>query len=43
MKHLAAMNVVGENGADTYVPTRLSDSLAEQKYRDGIIYTYAVF
>lgn len=39
MKHLAAMNVVGEHGADTYVPTALTDSLAQEKYRDGIIYT----
>ncbi|KAI1330330.1 putative O-methyltransferase [Xylariaceae sp. FL0255] len=42
MKHLAAMNVVGEKGADTYVATSLSNSLTEPKYRDGIIYTYDV-
>ncbi|KAI1085383.1 putative O-methyltransferase [Whalleya microplaca] len=35
MKHLAAMNIVGENGPDTYVGTRLSNAFTEPKYRDG--------
>ncbi|ROV89114.1 hypothetical protein VMCG_09860 [Cytospora schulzeri] len=44
MKHLVAMNIVGEvpDGTDSYMPTPLSNSLTEQKYRDGIIYTYDV-
>lgn len=42
MKHLAAMNIVGEapGSTDGYTATPLSNSLTEQKYRDGIIYTY---
>ncbi|KAI1416455.1 putative O-methyltransferase [Hypoxylon sp. FL1857] len=39
LKHLAAMNVVAESGADKYVGTRLSN---EPRFRDGIIYTYDV-
>ncbi|KAI1453937.1 putative O-methyltransferase [Annulohypoxylon moriforme] len=42
LKHLAAMNVVAESGADKYVATRLSDAFTEPRYRDGIIYTYDV-
>ncbi|KAI0852445.1 putative O-methyltransferase [Daldinia vernicosa] len=42
LKHLAAMNVVAETGADKYVGTPLSNALTEPKYRDGIIYTYDV-
>lgn len=42
MKHLAATDVVHEVGPDTYAPTSLSNSLTEQKYRDGIVYTYDV-
>ncbi|VUC38168.1 unnamed protein product [Clonostachys rosea] len=41
-KHLVAMNVVAENGVDTYVATGLSNALTDPKYRDGIIYTYDV-
>ena len=40
-KHLAAMNIIGENDQG-YVPTPLSNALTEPKYRDGIIYTYDV-
>lgn len=42
MKHLAAMNIVGEasGSIDGYTPTPLSNSLTEEKYRNGIIYTY---
>jgi hypothetical protein len=40
MKHLAAMGIVGEKGADTYVVTPLAEALTEEKYRDGIIHTY---
>ena len=40
MKHLAAMNIVGEKGADEYVSTPLSDALIIPKYRDGVIYKY---
>lgn len=39
MKHLAAMNIVGETGPGVYVSTPLSDAFTEPKYRDGIIYT----
>lgn len=39
MKHIAAMNVVSEIGADNYTATPLSNALTEPKYRDGIIYT----
>ena len=39
MKHLVAMNVVGESGVDTYVAAPLTVALTEQGYRDGIIYT----
>ncbi|CAG9998520.1 unnamed protein product [Clonostachys byssicola] len=42
MRHLAAMNIVAENGVDTYVATGLSNALTDPKYRDGIIYTYDV-
>ncbi|CAH0043780.1 unnamed protein product [Clonostachys solani] len=42
MRHLAAMNIVAENGTDTYVATGLSNALTDPKYRDGIIYTYDV-
>ncbi|KAK7734306.1 hypothetical protein SLS53_007956 [Cytospora paraplurivora] len=44
MKHLAAMNIVGESpdSTDGYTPTPLSNSLTEEKYRNGIIYTYDV-
>ncbi|KAI1482509.1 putative O-methyltransferase [Daldinia eschscholtzii] len=42
LKHLAAMNIVAETGADKYVGTPLSNALTEPKYRDGIIYTYDV-
>jgi hypothetical protein len=40
MRHLAAMNIVAENGVDTYVATGLSNALTDPKYRDGIVYTY---
>ena len=36
------MNIIAENGADSYVPTPLSNAFTEQKYNDGIIYTYDV-
>ncbi|KAI1099214.1 putative O-methyltransferase [Jackrogersella minutella] len=42
LKHLVAMNIVAEGGADNYVATRLSDAFTESRYRDGIIYTYDV-
>lgn len=37
------MNIVSESSEDTYVSTNLSNSLTEPKYRDGIIYMYAMF
>ncbi|KAK2613239.1 hypothetical protein N8I77_000163 [Diaporthe amygdali] len=37
MKHLAAMNVVGESGPDTYILLPFSRSLTEPRYRNGII------
>ncbi|KAA6411226.1 MAG: Winged helix-turn-helix transcription repressor DNA-binding [Lasallia pustulata] len=40
MRHLVAMNVVGEKGADHYVATPFSTALTEPKYRDGITYAY---
>ena len=42
MKHLRAMNVVGEKGADHYVATTFFNALTEPKYRDGIVYTHDV-
>ncbi|KAI2610039.1 putative O-methyltransferase [Hypoxylon fragiforme] len=42
LKHLAAMNIVAESGADNYIGTRLSNAFTEPKYRDGLIYTYDV-
>ncbi|KAI5921320.1 putative O-methyltransferase [Camillea tinctor] len=42
IKHLVAMNVVGEDGVDKFIATPLSNALTEPKYRDGIIYTYDV-
>ncbi len=39
MKHLTAMNIVGETGADHYIPMPLSLALTEPKYRDGVSYT----
>ncbi|KAI0592982.1 putative O-methyltransferase [Biscogniauxia sp. FL1348] len=42
LKHLVAMNIVGESGVDKFVATPLSNALTESKYRDGIIYTYDV-
>ena len=39
MKHLAAMNVVGEISPDHYFATPFSVALTEPKYRDGITYT----
>ncbi|TGJ76805.1 hypothetical protein E0Z10_g10834 [Xylaria hypoxylon] len=42
MKHLAAMNVVGEKSEDTYSSTPLAEALCEAKYRDGIIFLYDV-
>lgn len=40
MKHLTAMNVVAETGADAYEANLLSIALTSPKYRDGIIYLY---
>ncbi|KAI1491131.1 putative O-methyltransferase [Biscogniauxia mediterranea] len=42
LKHLVAMNIVGESSVDKFVATPLSNALTESKYRDGIIYTYDV-
>lgn len=41
MKHLTAMNIVGEINEDAYVATDLSNALTEPDYHDGIIYRYA--
>ena len=41
MKHLAAMNVVAENGVDLFTATPLSKALTEPRFRDGITYTSA--
>lgn len=38
MRHLVAMNVVGENGEDTYYSNPLAEAFAEAGYRDGIIF-----
>ncbi len=40
MKHLAAMNIVAEKEADTYVSTAFSKALTEPKYRDGVTYWF---
>ena len=42
MKHLAAMNVISESGADSFVATPLSKALTEPRFRDGITYTLAL-
>ncbi|KAL8721599.1 MAG: hypothetical protein Q9225_001763 [Loekoesia sp. 1 TL-2023] len=42
MKHLSAMNVIGEIRADHYIATPFSVALTEPKYRDGITYTHDV-
>lgn len=39
LKHLSAMHVIKEKGAEIYVPTPLSNALVESKFKDGIIYT----
>ncbi|KAI4263882.1 MAG: hypothetical protein L6R42_000984 [Xanthoria sp. 1 TBL-2021] len=39
MKHLVAVNFVGETGPDIYTATPISDAFTEPKYRDGIYYT----
>ena len=41
MKHLSAMNIVGEKGADKFYPTHFSHALTIPKYRDGISYWFA--
>ena len=41
MKHLSAMNVVCEKGADEFYRTQFSHALAVPKYRDGISYWFA--
>ena len=41
MKHLSAMNVVCEKGADEFYPTHFSHALTIPKYRDGISYWFA--
>ena len=41
MKHLSAMNVVCEKGADEFYPTHFSHALTVPKYRDGISYWFA--
>jgi hypothetical protein len=35
MKHLAAMGVIHESGADVYLATNLARALALPKYADG--------
>ncbi|KAI0176482.1 putative O-methyltransferase [Hypoxylon sp. FL1284] len=42
LKHLAAMDIVAENGVDIYAATPLSDAFTEPRYRDGIVYTHDV-
>ncbi|KAL9105135.1 MAG: hypothetical protein Q9187_008819 [Circinaria calcarea] len=42
MKHLRAMNVIGEKNEDHYVATPFSIALTDSKYRDGIVYTHDV-
>lgn len=41
MKHLSAMNIVSETGADEFAPTHFSNALTVPKYRDGISYWFA--
>ena len=41
MKHLSAMNIVREKGADEFYPTQFSHALTIPKYRDGISYWFA--
>ncbi|MCJ1263888.1 hypothetical protein MMC22_003758 [Lobaria immixta] len=40
MKHLAALNVVAEAGADQYLSTPLSNTLTNPSHRDGIGWTF---
>ena len=42
MKHLSAMNVVCEKGADEFYLTHFSHALTVPKYRDGISYWFAI-
>lgn len=42
MKHLSAMNIVGEEGADEFSPTHFSNAVTIPKYRDGISYCFDV-
>lgn len=35
MKHLSAMHIVGETGADEFSPTHFSNALTIPTYRDG--------
>ncbi|KAK0621626.1 hypothetical protein B0T17DRAFT_508960 [Bombardia bombarda] len=42
MRHLVAMNMVGENGPEIYIATPLSNTLAEPKFSDSIIFTHDV-
>ena len=41
MKHLSAMNIVGETGVDEFSATQFSNALTIPKYRDGISYWFA--
>ena len=41
MKHLTAMNIVREKGADEFYQTPFSHALTTPKYRDGISYWFA--
>ncbi|KAI9839332.1 MAG: hypothetical protein M1837_002217 [Sclerophora amabilis] len=40
LKHLAAMRIIIEIGADKYGPSRLSNVLTEPKYRDGVPFCF---
>lgn len=42
LRHLAAMDVITETDVGEFKSTPFSDSLTEDKYRGGIIYTYDV-
>jgi hypothetical protein len=38
MKHLAAMNVVGESGHDTFFLLPFSRELTKQEYREDLVF-----
>ncbi|KAB5560189.1 putative hydroxyindole O-methyltransferase [Coniochaeta sp. 2T2.1] len=42
LKHLAAMNILSETESGNFASTPLSNAFAEERFRDGLLYTYDV-